>query len=459
MSMSLTIAQPPRLDFARRFPHDFPPSIPLAKSRLSPRLKVDDDVPCSLPASILATTPTIMSTPHRGLPPPSAMGLPDPTRQPPPLSQPLGALPAPPTQWHSHHDDLTHDWYLAKAEEQKRIQEEEKTRQESLRLEQRRIEQSMLRDSLQAGIPPSMIPMIYAGVGGANLANVSIDQLHQYVTQLQAAQQHIQQQQHHPSSPEGRRDSRLLAQPPVTYPVQQPLPPVLPSQHVEQSQQAGPHPMTFSAYQPTARSAPTSAPRSATRAQLPRLTTNEMYINPPSQQGSGSAHPLQQSQIVQHDPPTSSPSIYFHHWVPPGESKVNQPGTPASKGEPNSAHPGSHLSESDYKESPRKRKAQGGHAPNPPPSAGPHHTSPSFSTIASVPRRRGHGRSRSNASVTTRDGRPNSRRGLDVLGSPPPSTDQVGGFERISLSRGEPASRSSAGSSGERESRHERPGS
>ncbi|KAK5117176.1 hypothetical protein LTR85_008944 [Meristemomyces frigidus] len=390
-----------------------------------------------------------MSTPHRGLPPPSSMTLPDPRgqqlpdprgqqlpdptrqqlpdptrQQAPPLGQPLGAMPTPPNQWQGQEDSMR-NWLVAKAEEDRRKQEEEKTRQEGYRLEQRRIEQSMLRESLQAGVPPQMVPMIYAGIGGSNLANVSIDWLQQYAGQLQAAQQQIQQQQ---TSPELRRESRMIGQGAEVYsqPVQQQ---VVPSQPAQPTQPPQPLQTTFSAYQPTQpRAPPTSVPRSATHTQLPRLTTNEMYVNQPPLGNPGSAHPLQQSQTIQQDQPASSPSIYFHHWVPPGESK-GQPQTPASKGgEPHSAHPGSHLSEGDYKESPRKRKAQGGHQPNPPPSAGPQFTSPSFSTASSTSRKGGtsggHARSRSNTSVRDIESRPGSRRDPDPPRSQPDPAEE-----------------------------------
>lgn len=306
-------------------------------------------------------------------------------------------------------------WLMAKAEEDKRKQEEEKTRQESFRLEQRRIEQSMLRESLQAGVPPTMVPMIYAGMGGGNLANVSMEWLQQYAGQLQVAQQ---QQLQQIASPELRRETRMIGQThPPAYPQpihQQVLPP---QQPVEQAPPIQPLQTTFSAYQPVQQRGPSSsAPRSAAHASLPRLTTSDMYIQQPPQSqpqpNPGSAHPLQQNQTWQQDPPASSPSIYFHHWVPPNESKTQQqPQTPASKGDPHSAHPGgSHLSESDHKESPRKRKAQGAHPPVPPPASGPHYTSPSFSTTSSSSRKAGHARTRSNASTRDSDSRPHSRR-------------------------------------------------
>ena len=64
-----------------------------------------------------------MSTPHRGLPPPAAMTLPQPGQQPPPLgqpplSQPMGQLPAPPQQWQGAEESMR-NWLHAKAEEDK----------------------------------------------------------------------------------------------------------------------------------------------------------------------------------------------------------------------------------------------------------------------------------------------------------------------------------------------------
>ena len=403
--MSLTIAQPPRNEFSGRGTHDFTHYLPLPKHRVSPRPRVDSPV-SSLRVSVSADTN--MSTQHRGLPLPSSMTLPDPTRPgPSSLGQSLGHLPAQPSQWQGQEDSMRH-WLVAKAEEDKRKQEEEKTKQEVLRLDQRRIEQSMLRESLQAGVPPAMVPMIYAGIGGANLANVSVDWLQQYASQLQQSQQQIQ----HQTSPEMQRESRLIGQTPG---FRSAAPQSAQARHAEQNQaQVPPLQTTFSAYQPTPqqRAPQTSIPRSATHTQLPRLTTNEMHVYQPPSATPGSAHPLQQIQTIHPDQPTSSPSIYFHHGVPPNESKQH-PQTPASRVESGSlsAHPGSHLSEHDFKESPRKRKAQGGHQQQPPPSAGPQYTSPSFSTQSSLSTRK---RAHSNASARGESGsRPVSRRETD----------------------------------------------
>lgn len=453
MSTLLTISQPPKTDFGGRHTYDFSPRISLAKSRVSPKPKADTPV-SSLRDS---TRPdSKMAAPHRGLPLPSAMGLPDPGRPPPSFSQSLGSMPAPPSQWHGQEESMRH-WLSARAEEDKRKQEEQRTRQEELKLEQRKVEQSMLRESLDRGVPPTMVPMMYAGMGGLSLASTSVEMLQQYHAQLQAAQQQIQQQ----PSPEMRREQRLLSQgPQQQYPPPQHQPPqIVPSQPAEHSQppqpsQGAPLQTTFPVYQsgPPTRPPPTSAPRSATHTQLPRLTTNEMYIQQPGQpQGPGSAHPLQQTQTIQQqDQPASSPSIYFHHWHPPNESKSTQPQTPASKGEPHSAHPGSsHLSESDYKDSPRKRKAPGPHHPAPPPS----HTSPSFSVAsAGSARKPGHARTRSNASTREPDGRRDAEPPKAASLSQQSSTDSA----RV---RESPAARPEEARSSALEYHGERPGS
>jgi hypothetical protein len=266
----------------------------------------------------------------------------------------MGQLPAPPQQWQGAEESMR-NWLHAKAEEDKRKQEEEKTRQESLRLEQRKIEQDMLRTSLSGGIPPYMIPMVFAGMGGGNLPNASLEWAQHYMAQAHhlQQQQQIQQQQQQllPSqgqtSPEQvqRRDSRV--QP---YGGQQhPTPMTLPSTPIGtvSSQQQG------AGFLPSYQMSPASRARQTAPAQgviarqpqtshLPRLNTGEMHIQPPPPGPSMQilpgqpSHPLQQSQSAQQQEPQSSPSIYFHHWQPPttqaGTSgSGNQPSTPSGK--------------------------------------------------------------------------------------------------------------------------------
>jgi hypothetical protein len=267
------------------------------------------------------------------------------------LSQPMGQLPAPPQQWQGAEESMR-NWLHAKAEEDKRKQEEEKTRQEALRLEQRKIEQDMLRTSLTGGIPPYMIPMVFAGMGGGNLPNASLEWAQHYMAQAHhLQQQQIQQPQllpsQGPTSPEElqRRDSRAIG-PPFPAP-QHPAPVTLPSTPI------GPASTQQSAgFLPSYQMSPASRSRQATQGQgtitrppatshLPRLNTGEISIQPPPT-SSGmqilpvqSSHPLQQTQSAQQQETQPSPSIYFHHWQPPTQTgtsnSANQPTTPSGK--------------------------------------------------------------------------------------------------------------------------------
>lgn len=163
--------------------------------------------------------------------------------------------------------------------------------------------------------------------------------------------------------------------------------------------------------QPTLQAAPppTSAPRTQQAAPLSRLNTGELQIQPPPAGPSGlqlpGQHPLQQAQSAQQsDQPSSSPTISFHHWVPPNtQAGGKDPPTPSGKSQhesPYSQTQSSHL-RSEYTSSPKKRKATGSHQPAPPPTSNPPDTSPSFSHTSSGStsgRRRGHSRQRSDAS-------------------------------------------------------------
>lgn len=417
--MLLTYSNPVKTDLDFKS-HAYSPAFSSSTAaRYSPKLNGGP------PPSQVANSPYRMSTPHRGLPPPSAMTLPDPGRGPPPMSSGLGSLPPAPSQWQGAEDGMK-NWLAAKAEEERRKQEEEKTRQESLRLEQRKVEQSMLRESMQGGIPPHLVPIIFAGIGGGNLANISAEWIQQYTVQVQAQQQQaqVQAQAQAQHSPDLRRDPRLIGQPPGNVYAGQPqaqqaiLPPtsVLPGQPL-----SGQPLHSVSGYAGDSRAThssglvgpPSSAPRPPPQSQLPRLTTNEMNIQPPPAAPSG-VQQLQQTQTNQQD--QSSPSIYFHHWVPPSASSSQQeksaggnpPATPSGKYKTSPTYQSrqratSHASDIEYTSSPKKRKAQGPHPPPPPPTSAPQsYTSPSFSHIssssASTPGRRGHARGRSDAS-------------------------------------------------------------
>ncbi|PCD41461.1 hypothetical protein AU210_004013 [Fusarium oxysporum f. sp. radicis-cucumerinum] len=110
-------------------------------------------------------------------------------------------------------------WLQARAEEDKRKQEEERTkqeeartRQESLRLEQRKVEMDMLRTSLQAGIPPPMVPLVFAGMGGGGVApQAALEWAQQFMPPGQAPPRAQIMPAQWPVSPEHQREPQTLS--------------------------------------------------------------------------------------------------------------------------------------------------------------------------------------------------------------------------------------------------------
>ncbi|GAB1313270.1 hypothetical protein MFIFM68171_03480 [Madurella fahalii] len=397
----LTINKP--VQYGYRPVHDLP--TPPSTSRPSPLLIYLDPgqkAPFNNPGGS-SPSDQLMSAPHRGLPPPAALPPVQPPpgsgpSQPPPppslpgsqaappappalpsQSQTLGQLPpAPP--WH---EEAIRSWLVAKAEEDKRRQEEEKTRQESLRLEQRRMEHEILRTSLQGGIPPPLVPVVFAGMGGGVLPPAALEWAQQFMMSQYPQQHPPALMPPGPSSPEHqRRDSQAQAY--GQYPASGGVPSTPGSAQGPPSAYMAGYP--GSPTRPRGQSMPgTMGGRPLTGGpNPPNLNTNV-----PGGPGSASAavqHPgIAQSQ--QQQEPQPSPSIYFHHWQPPttqagGRSGTDQPATPSVGG------------------SPRKRKAAGSQQPAPPPSTAQHLRSPPFSHSAGLAnpppgRRRGHSRQRS----------------------------------------------------------------
>lgn len=298
-----------------------------------------------------------MSAPHRGLPPPAAMSLPHqqplvshppshiPSHQPPPLhhgqqsstvqpppsvsshhhrdswgSAPTGPapLPPPPQHWSSNSDESMRHWLQTRAEEEKTRQEEEKTRQEGLRLEQRKIEMDMLQSSLSGGIPPPMIPLVFAG-----MANGALEWAQQFMaSQSQYPQLPPSTRQR---SPEAQRE--VLSQNPVQYHTSN-----APAQVSSSYASYGASPTRARGQtvagvmsRPGAGSNISSA-GSTTPQSGPGLQPSTSTLGPfqPHQPGSGQS-------LTQHD---SNSSIYFHHWQPPmtqagqASSALTRPNSP-----------------------------------------------------------------------------------------------------------------------------------
>ncbi|KAF2969905.1 hypothetical protein GQX73_g3725 [Xylaria multiplex] len=275
-----------------------------------------------------------MSAPHRGLPLPAAMTLaqPPPPHGPPHPSAPstvmqaqappapsmhsqsLGPLPPPP-QWQGSEDSMR-NWLMAKAEEERRRQEEERTRQESLRLEQRRIEHDILRTSLERGIPPPMIPVVFAGMSGGHLSQATLEWVQQFLPPSQQLHHAQILQTQGPMSPEHRRDSQQYAY----------------------AGSAGVPPTPGSGAGAPAGFVPYQAPGSPTRGRahtigglgssgsrplgglassaLPRLSTGEGSSGP-AHASHTATQQQQQGAAAQEAQPQS---LFFHHWQPPTSS-------------------------------------------------------------------------------------------------------------------------------------------
>ncbi|KAH6656640.1 hypothetical protein BKA67DRAFT_531901 [Truncatella angustata] len=411
----LTLKQP--VHYGYRTVYDLP--TPPSTSRPSPPVTIQEIPQNVLPPPPARNSPSCqeMSAPHRGLPLPAAMTLPQPNppppghapgpghgpvpvshphphAQPPPPSLPpsqshsLGILPAAP-QWQGQGaEESMRTWLVAKTEEERRRQEEEKTRQEGLRLEQRKLEYDMLRTSLDRGIPPPMVPVVFAGMSGGILPQAALEWAQQYLTPQHGHQQQLLPAQG-PFSPEDRRGSQSYG-------------PYAGSVGVPSTPGSGPGPQSgFVPYQgpgsPTRARAHTMSVAGAVGrplgSSLPRLATGEMITGPAGIQSHTQTMGQHQQSSSQQE--TQSPSIYFHHWQPPTSQAVSaQPGTPSV-------------------DSPKKRKATGPQQAAPPPSTHMSRRSPPFghsagsSTLSNPPpgRRRGHSRQRSDLSSYRSTGR------------------------------------------------------
>ena len=343
----LTITKPAQYGY--RSVHDLP--TPPNTSRPSPSLTTQEFGPRSLFTTAPGDSPSHqpMSAPHRGLPPPAAMAPVQPPTGPPGLSQPsqpppLGQVPPPlaltqgqqppahfppAPAWQLVSEESMRTWLMAKSEEEKRKQEEEKTRQESYRLEQRKMEHDILRTSLSGGIPPAMVPVVFAGMSGGVLSQAALEWAQQHFSYGQS------QQQHPPAlmppgqvSPEHqRRDSQTQGY--AHYPPSGGIPSTPGSAQAPPAGYMTAYP--GSPTRPRGQSMPGPVAGGRPHGGMPGLPS--LNTNMPGGGGGGagvSALPPQQAQ----QEPQPSPSIYFHHWQPPtsqagGRSSSDQPATPS----------------------------------------------------------------------------------------------------------------------------------
>ncbi|KAF2664488.1 hypothetical protein BT63DRAFT_90620 [Microthyrium microscopicum] len=359
--MLLTLSSPAKHNLDYKSTHDFAAqrtiSISSVLSTPPPERNLTSNYfsPAKILGSISSST-SRMTTPHRGLPPPAPLTLPDPSRLPPPLpGQSHSNLPAPPPQWHGMEESMR-NWLHTKAEEERRRQEEEKTQQEQLRLEQKKIEQNMLQESIRCGVPPNSLPMLFLALAGAGAAGVGAEVFQQYIAQFTAQTQHMQ-----PASPETGRDRIITQSQSGAYPGPQSVPPT----------PIGGQYASFAGTRAGTVSGPPSAQRAHFAGGLPRLATESAAGVP-----SGS-----QQSSQQQEPQTQ---ISFHHWQPP----TSHPD--ASAGVTHQTP----TAQTDYASSPKKRKATGSHQPAPPPSS-----SLRYSESRSPRATTGHSRQRSDLSA------------------------------------------------------------
>ncbi|KAB8077817.1 hypothetical protein BDV29DRAFT_167508 [Aspergillus leporis] len=341
-------------------PRSSPPSAPDPSAAIvvSRRLSVDPS----------------MESSRGGLPPPSSLALPRPDVGFSSMNSMNQPLPRSPAQRQSSDD--THNYWHAKAEEDRRRQEEERTRQESLRLEQRKIEQSMLRDSLQAGVPPQMIPLIFTGISQGGVPQSILEWTQQHMAQTAAGPRapaapapvisHSSQRR----SLHAHEDSRSIPSGPYAAPppqqvvpppgilLSQPLPPSGPSPTQQQS--LGRSQLPNGPADTRSLAVPRPLPSELQAQQQPPINLSNVHYAPGS-----SIPPVPHIAGKPDSHHRQSPSLYFHHWVPPNQSQPNMSSGRTRQESPFTAQ----TARPEYQSSPgRKRKATSPHQLAPLPS-------------------------------------------------------------------------------------------
>ncbi|KAJ6028248.1 hypothetical protein N7540_003824 [Penicillium herquei] len=316
--------------------------------------------------------PLPMESSQRELPSSSNLNLPSAMPTP---------LPPPPSQWQGN--ESMQQWLLAKTEEDRRSQEEEKTRQESLRLEQRRIEQMILIESLRAGVPPPMVPLIFAAMHSSGAGNLQL--------MIDTAQQWMAQPSRSAMTP-GAQQQQVYQ----THSLSTTLPPIqsqqLPSQVATGDPQRDPRTPASNVYTPQhptmgiintstqpAGNGSSMSSAAGTPVPLPAHLPRPIEIQQPAMQTAhvGSVQYVAVPHIPQHAPMRQdprprrpSPSISFHHWVPPGQPSHAPPSArsqPEPTIPPDLAPPVMRSDIHSHDSPSRKRKSQAGHTPIPPP--------------------------------------------------------------------------------------------
>ncbi|OOQ91139.1 hypothetical protein PEBR_01036 [Penicillium brasilianum] len=242
----------------------------------------------------------------------------------------MHTLPPAPGSWAGA--ETMQRWLQAKIEEDRRCQEEEKTRQETMKLERRKVDHAILVDALRAGVPPHLAPLVLGGVDGPVDGKLATPEMLQYMPDT-SRQSTIPTHQPH---------AQPGAQQPATLPSlsqQFSTPPAgdlrdmrtAPSNvYASTAQHQSPAIRNSSSQQPTGGRAPyistVISSNNTPAGNLPRPM--EMNGQSRSTAGSHTVHslgaprpPSNPPHRGQHEPRPrrASPSIAFHHWIPPSQ--------------------------------------------------------------------------------------------------------------------------------------------
>lgn len=283
-------------------------------------------------------------------------------------------------------------WLEAKVEEDRRCQEEEKTRQETIKLERRKVDHAIFVDALRAGVPPHLAPLVIGGMDRPVDGKPVTPELLQYMADMTLQYSlRSHQPQTHPSASQPATLpslSRQFGTPPTVERSRKPRS-TLSNTYMSSVQHQLPDTKQIPSHLPVGGSDTGSGGRTSFVSTV--CTSNSgpgvnllrpMEINSQSR-SSAIFHPLH--SIGPQKPPSNapppprdqheprprchSPSISFHHWTPPDPSQHHASSNGAQEDHVLPSN-GSVRTHSEIQGSPhRKRKSSSTHAQLPPPSS------------------------------------------------------------------------------------------
>ncbi|KAF3386618.1 hypothetical protein F1880_000929 [Penicillium rolfsii] len=252
----------------------------------------------------------------------------------------MHTLPPAPGPWAG--PETMQRWLQAKIEEDRRCQEEEKTRQETMKLERRKVDHAILVEALRGGVPPHLAPLVLGAVDGpvdgkpatpeaikitADLARYSSvpshqPQAHPGVSQS-ATLPSLSHQFSTPTAGISIADLRTISANAYASSLQNPSPVV---RDTSSQLPAGGLGGGNGGCPPFVSTVISSNELPAGHSSRPMELTTQSRPN----SGFHAAHSLGAPRPSLPNPPRGqyesrprrpSPSIAFHHWIPPGQSK------------------------------------------------------------------------------------------------------------------------------------------